>query len=318
MALPINFPDPALLQVGDTWYAYSTSNIPHANGPGYHVQLATSKDFVSWSIIIGNDPLPSPGDWAHGSEPRVWAPDVMQLAPDRFVLYYAARSRDSPQVHCVGTAISNSPIGPFIPSPKPFACPVSGGGAIDPDIFRDVDNKLYVTYKVDGSAIAPGGACGNGDPATRLPTPLILQEIDQDGVTPIGPAEVLLDRDDGDGPLIEAPSLARAGDTYFLFFSSNCFNVLGYDVSYATARSVRGPWAKAHSPAQTAPLLLTDMYRGVPPGGLVAPGGIDVIANGDGTFKAVFHGSDQKNDLPGTRYMYTATLRANGNSIDVL
>lgn len=206
-------------------------------------------------------------------------------------------------------------MGPFKPFATVLSCPVSAGGAIDPDAFRDVDGTLYLVYKVDGSALTPGGPCGNNDPAHRAPTPILLQQLSADGTQPVGPATALIDRDDGDGPLIEAPSLVRAGNTYFLFFSSACFNTLAYDASYATAPSIRGPWAKAHSPAQNAPLLLTGMMGHLPPRGLFAPGGMDVRTASDGTIRAVFHGSENPNVLPGTRYMYAGTLNVNGNSV---
>ncbi|KAL5316590.1 hypothetical protein ACEPPN_015639 [Leptodophora sp. 'Broadleaf-Isolate-01'] len=56
-----------------------------------------------------------------------------------------------------------------------------------------------------------------------------------DWVTPDGAPTKILDRDDNDGPLTEAPSLNLRDGTYYLFFSSNCYSTRDYDVSYATA-----------------------------------------------------------------------------------
>ena len=76
----------------------------------------------------------------------------------------------------------------------------------------------------------------------------MLQEVSpSDGITPINTPIQILDRGPDDGPLIEAPSLVAVqaggsgGDvegeegvwTYVLFFSSNCWNTVWYDVSYA-------------------------------------------------------------------------------------
>jgi hypothetical protein len=41
-----------------------------------------------------------------------------------------------------------------------------------------------------------------------------------DGSDPIA----LIDRDDADGPLIEAPSMNLANGIYYLYFSSNCYS----------------------------------------------------------------------------------------------
>lgn len=46
-------------------------------------------------------------------------------------------------------------------------------------------------------------------------------------------ATEILDRDDDDGPLIEAPSLARSSEgVYFLTFSSNCYRCVSIHTSF--------------------------------------------------------------------------------------
>lgn len=65
-----DFPDPSIIQVNDTWYAFATS------GAGLNVRVATSPDFVTWTVVEGYDAMPNPAPWAGGN---VWAPDVSQL-----------------------------------------------------------------------------------------------------------------------------------------------------------------------------------------------------------------------------------------------
>lgn len=65
-----NFPDPAVIQVGSTYYAFAT------NSGGHHIPYATSSDFSSWAVAAG-DALPSVGAWSNGN--NVWAPDVIQV-----------------------------------------------------------------------------------------------------------------------------------------------------------------------------------------------------------------------------------------------
>lgn len=162
----------------------------------------------------------------------------------------------------------------------PLACPDlhTLGGAIDPDGFYDPStHKRYVVYKTDGNSLGHGGTCSNSI-APIMPTPLMLQEVStHDGITPIGGPVQLLDRDVIDGPLIEAPSLHRSAEgIYFLFYSSNCFTTPAYDVAYATATNINGPYTRA-----TRPLLITSDAN------LVGPGGLDIIRGGD---MMVFHG----------------------------
>ena len=71
-----NFPDPSWVQVGDTYYAFSTSSA------GRNVQVATSPDFKTWTLLNGKDALPKLGPWGSDGT-SIWAPDVVQLVPHR-------------------------------------------------------------------------------------------------------------------------------------------------------------------------------------------------------------------------------------------
>lgn len=191
--------------------------------------------------------------------------------------------------HCVGHAMSSSPMGPFLPlSDSPLFCPLDQGGAIDPNHFQDADGSHYVAYKVDGNAIGHGGECGNTN-APQVATPIMLQQVAADGFTKIGAPVQILDRDASDGPLVEAPSLARRSDgSYFIFYSSHCWSSGKYDVRFAHATNVRGPYTKAGR------LLATGSN------GLRSPGGADVSRDGK---KILFHGS-----FGGGRAMFAGDL----------
>jgi hypothetical protein len=70
-----NFPDPGLLNHNGTWYAYGTN--PHKHDPlSIHVPVATSTDFVNWTLHEGYDAMPTLGDWEVAV--NHWAPDVIQ------------------------------------------------------------------------------------------------------------------------------------------------------------------------------------------------------------------------------------------------
>ena len=225
-------------------------------------------------------------------------------------MYYCANSKkvgpNKNDHHCVGTAVSDDPKGPYIPNDEPLVCDLDKGGAIDPAGFQDEDGTYYVTYKVNGNNIGHGGDCNNGvEPL--VPTPLMLQKLAKDAVTPVGDPVQILDRntDDGDGPLVEAPSLVASSGTYYLFYSTHCFNEDSYDARYATSSSITGPYTKNNEK-----LLKT----GDNPS-LIAPGGATVHADNDGG-RMLFHGwcdSSMKQ-----RCMYNAKVSLDGSKVSIV
>lgn len=121
----------------------------------------------------------------------------------------------------------------------------------------------------------------------------------KDGVTKTGQATTLLNHqglsDDG---VLEAPVLVKKGGTYFLFFSAGCFTTERYDISYATASSITGPYTRV-----ATALLKTGVS------GLKAPGGADITKTGD---KIVFHAN-----YAGGRALYTAGLTISGKTVAI-
>lgn len=236
-----NFQDPAVLNVDGTFFAFSGPN----GNPAINVNTASSTDFGTWSVS-NDEALPDPGPWA-AAVPHVWSPDVVQLSNGRYVLYYAADTAQDGNKHCVGAATSGSPTGPFIAMDAPLFCDLNAGGAIDPDGYRDpATGNQYVVYKVDGNSVGNGGACGNSiEPIA--PTPIVLQQMNaDDGVGLIGEGIIIMTNSADDGPNVEAPTLTYDGNSgqYILFFTSGCFTTSGYNMQYATASSVTGPYTR--------------------------------------------------------------------------
>lgn len=213
-------------------------------------------------------------------------------------MYFSASSADDDSKHCVGAATSSSITGPYTPEDSPLACPLDQGGAIDADGFKDGDT-YYVVYKVDGNSIQSDS------------TPLMLQGLNSDAVTPNSDPTQLLDRDDADGPLIEAPSLANVDGTYYLTFSSNVYSTKDYDVSYATAPTLTGPYTKAQAP--DAPLLVSGDSSDV--GELGGPGGSDFNADGS---KIVFHAFENGENMDKGRAMWVADIHCGDGVISIL
>lgn len=68
-ALNTNFADPSVLRTPDgKWYAYGT------NGNGKRVQVATSNDFATWTLL-DVEALPTLSTWE--TDKDHWAPDVV-------------------------------------------------------------------------------------------------------------------------------------------------------------------------------------------------------------------------------------------------
>ncbi|KAK5088435.1 hypothetical protein LTR05_002653 [Lithohypha guttulata] len=301
-ALAVNFPDPALVSVDGVWLAFATA------GNGRNVQVAASASFSehSWRLLEDVDVLPDPGPWA-ANDRNIWAPHVYGLEDGRWVMYYAATVKNETSKHCVGAALSTNVLGPYSPVKTPFACPLDDGGAIDPAAFRDPkDGNLYVVYKVDGNSMNPGGGpCGSGGlPQDYRPTPILLQQIEEDGVTRIGEPIEVLDRDEADGVLVEAPSLfySESQELYFMTFSSNCYSTEHYDISFAFSEHLTMPFTKS-----SYPLITTQT------GPVTAPGGADMTP--DGKF-ALFHGTvGQYESGEPIRHMFAAEAMQMGTDM---
>lgn len=301
-----------------------------------NIQVATSTNFVNWTLLDStHDPLPTVGAWAvqghdnstHPPVPRanVWAPSVtkQQSEDGKYIMYYAAaRNRllhpetdaearhlaiepavlpGHPVPHCIGAATASSPQGPFEPLPTPIACPISEGGAIDAAAFTDDDSTPYLLYKVDGNNIGHGGECGN-IVQPRVNTPIMLQKLQSDGTSPDGVPVPILDRTAADGPLVEAPELVRSREgIYFLFFSSGCTRNPSYDLKYATADNITGPYTRAN-----VPLLLTGDWD------LHAPGSAGLFPADKGQWNLVFHARVQGR----IRAMFTGRLELKGRKAE--
>lgn len=256
-----NFPDPFILKVEDTYYAYST------NSNSRNVPVSTSSDLIHWSV--GRDAMPALARWVNLSRPDVWAPEVIQV-DDRYLLYYTARDRET-GLQCVGLAISDAPQGPFRDlSDRPFICQDTEGGSIDANPFRDADGTLYLYWKNDGNCC-------------MLTTYLYGQQLSPDGLTLIGEAVRLISNDQPwKGPVVEAPTMWLQDGVYYMFYSGNVFAGERYAVGYAVCETPLGPCEDA----EENPILVSDMDS-TPL--VVGPGHQTVILDDAGDTWIVYH-----------------------------
>lgn len=275
-----NFPDPFVLQDNGTYYSYAT------NGAGRNIQMATSTDLVDWTI--SGDAMPALPSWAKLGGSLVWAPEVIKIG-DKYVMYYVARDKASNK-QCVGVATADKAEGKFKDTnTAPFVCQADQGGTIDPDVFRDGD-KLYLYYKNDGNCCA-------------MPTRLWAQELGSDGLSLTGQPAKLAENDvPWEGSVVEAPSMWKHDNKYYLFFSGNDYAGFKYSVGYATCDSPTGP-------CQDAPEnpILASRMKDKPL--VVGPGHQAIIQIGDQTW-IVYHVWDVLSSgmTSSNRYVYIDRL----------
>ncbi|WP_051265831.1 family 43 glycosylhydrolase [Nakamurella lactea] len=270
-----NFPDPDVVPVNGTWYAYSTNTwayLPVASAPTVD---------GPWSLQ--GDAMPGGPSTSWATAGRTWAPDVAVNSDGTLTVTYTAWHTASGR-QCIGVAKATSPLGPFTPvGTGPLLCPLAQGGAIDASTFVEPGGSRYLLWKNDGNAVGVSSSIylapvnSDGTALTGSPTALIT-----------GPA----------GSIIEAPVVVRRPTGYAMFVSTGGYGGCDYQTAYATSTSLNGPW--------TGPT--TFMTTGNT--GVCGPGGADVktATNGlTGGDKVIFHGW-----VNGARHLFSIDLSWNG------
>jgi beta-xylosidase len=219
-----DFPDPHVILVDDTYYAYGTTN-----GSSINIRAIRSQDLVNWEEL--GDALPALPKWSVLNAGFTWAPGVIQIE-DKFLMYYVARDKETDR-QCIGLATSTDPTAAFTdPNDKAFICQEELGGSIDAYPFRDEAGKLYLLWKNDGN-------CCN------LEVALWIQELSPDGMTLVGEPVKLIVRDQPwERPLIENPAMLKQDGKYYLFYSGNWWESHEYAIGYAVCETVMGPCEK--------------------------------------------------------------------------
>ena len=129
-----NAPDPSVLVVRGTYYAYTT------NDGVSDVPVLESTNLVDWRFV--GDAMPVLPAWVEYGD--TWSPSVAPDPAGGYEMFYDAYDAID-GVQCIGRATAPSPIGPFVdPSPSPFVCQVSLGGSIDASVYRSRSGDVLV------------------------------------------------------------------------------------------------------------------------------------------------------------------------------
>ncbi len=260
-------PDPDVIRVGTTYYAYTTAT------DGANIPVLSSTDLETWQRA--GDALPSLPAWSVPG--RTWSPGVVSIA-GLYVMYYATEVADSGE-QCLSIATSSAPTGPFTDnSSAPFVCQTSLGGSIDPQPFVDTDGRLYLYWKSNGGQ-------------STVPATIWAALLSPDGLSLASSPQAVLGQDQAWESTLEGPDMVNASGAYVLFYSGGAWNSAGYGVGYADCAGPFGPCTKPVG----APILHSDAHR-------LGPGGESLFQDASGHWWMAYHAWDG----PVSAYSYGA------------
>lgn len=255
-----DFPDPHVFNDRGTYVASAT------NGNGPNIQILTSPDLRTW--VLHRDALPSLPAWAMPG--KTWAPSMLRVG-NGYVLYFTA-TRRADGIHCIGRAFGATSHGPFRDlSPKPLVCQDGARrGSIDPSTHTDAFGRPWLLWKSEGTAGVE-------------PTRIWSRPLRFDGLEFDGPQFELLRTDQAwEGPIIENPSMVRAGGKLLLFYSGGRWQDSSYGINWAHCHGPGGPCTKALGPWVRSNAAVA------------GPGGQDFFRDEAGKLWMSYHGWDPR------------------------
>lgn len=271
--LAYDFADPYVMRVGSTYYAFAT------NAAGGSVQQARSNDLMSWTLA--SNALANLPPWA--SPGSVWAPSTLDRSPAA-VMYYTVREQATGR-QCLSVAVSSSPGGPYLDgSQAPLECGESG--AIDPSPFVAANGAPFLLYK------------------TERPARIWSRPLTPDGRAFAGPPSLMLESSQKwEAGSVEAPSMLRRGNDYWLFYSGNDWNGRNYAEGIARCFGPSGPCG-----ADPANPVLASL------GSTAGPGGGEVFTTPDGGWRLAYHAYQEPLvRYPNSRLLFIAPIGFDGS-----
>lgn len=245
--------DPSLVRDGDVWRVFTTQ-FRYTNVPVWE-----STDMVTWTRV--GDALPELPTWARSGQ--TWAPDVVEI-DGTWVLYFSALHGQT-RFHCIGHAVAETAVGPYVPFDDPIVCELPQGGSIDPMVHIDVAGDPHLLWKVDANAI--GGQ-----------SILRSQPLRADGLDLIdAPSDLLSYAGGWEYPLIEQPEIVEVDGEIHLLYAGGWWASDGYQVGHARCESLVGPCERSSGGGW---ISTTD--------GVEGPGSLSVAATPDG-WVGVYH-----------------------------
>jgi arabinan endo-1,5-alpha-L-arabinosidase len=263
--LDINFPDPTVIKVGNSYYAYATNT--YYKNKSYNIPVAVSTDLKSWRLV--GDALPKKPIWATKD---FWAPHVLfDSKLNKYVMFYSGEFGLNTG-KCIGVAFSSKPEGPFIDAGEPI---ISGPGfaTIDPFVFIDPKTNKKLMYW--GSEEKPIKVQELSDDWKSLLPNSIAQDV-----IPTG-KEAKYDR------LIEGAWVDYHDGKYYMYYSGdNCCGVgASYAVLVARADDAFGPFERYGEANGTGSSVILEKDTK-----WMATGHNSIFRDGNGTAYIAYHG----------------------------
>ena len=250
---PNGLRDCQVLRDGDWWYMTGTS-YPHwprqeADGNlNKGVVLYRSKNLTDWEFIKY---IVERGDSTKWYYRRFWAPEIQKIKGKYYALFNCRNDALGFPGQHTGYAVADHIEGPY--SIVTEEKPLSRGN--DLTFFKDDDGKVYAFWN-RGREFGIGFAELDLETATFLSEPTsaiqpakVDYEMDEEGKVVMEPnydktamKKKVAKYYDWDAIGIEGAYVIKNEDMYYLFYSSW---TRGYEIGYATAASVTGPWTKS-------------------------------------------------------------------------
>jgi len=169
--------DPSVIRVDGSYYVF-----------GSHLAAAKTTDLMNWTKLADgvNDANPLfnkvttalADTFAWSTVTDLWAPDVARLDDGKYYMYYDSCQGSSP-LSAMGVAVASTVEGPYVNKQTFLKSGMWGQvspdgtvydalkhpNVVDPQVFRDADNKLWIIY----GSYSGGIFIMSLDPATGLP-----------------------------------------------------------------------------------------------------------------------------------------------------
>jgi len=237
---------------GDKWYMTPTA-WPHwprqetfgIYNPG--VLLYSSDDLAKWKFEQVVVPAGGADKWYHR---RFWAPEIHKLKGKYYATFNASNPGNGFPGQHTGFAVADSLLGPYRVVTE--AKPLCDGN--DLTLFEDEGGKVWAFWnrgREFGIGFAEGDLSAGKlltEPKSAIVPGAIEYAVDADGKPVMisaydgRPERKVAKCADWDSIGIEGAYVIKRGDTYYLFYSSW---TRGYEIGYATAPKITGPWTKA-------------------------------------------------------------------------
>lgn len=297
--------DCQVLREGDWWYLTGTA-LPQNLNKG--IPLYKSKSLTNWQFVKYIVERPDSTKWYYR---RFWAPEVQKIKGKYYAILNCRNAALGYDWQHIGYAVADNIEGPYsvITENKPLA------RGNDLTFFEDDDGSVYAFWHTVNS----NGTFWMGsakidlelgefltEPVSAISTGAVDYERDAEGnivtVFRYGRNERKIKKYyEWDSIGIEGAYVIKRNNTYYLFYSSW---TRGYEIGYATAKNINGPWEKAvNNPIYGATNKKLCKERGFPYNGnpespFNAVGHNEIFIGPDGRFWLSCHGQSKKHEAP--------------------